>query len=345
MTEVTHSPKTRTRSTVTWKIPHTLSIREAYFRKWTYPSVLSVATSNAPPPTSTACTGHDGLQRPRPSENHCVSHSGFLRKPLAQATEHLASRVVWRSKTGNEWITTKQVRLATFSYFPITDGLRNFSLRKGGIPNAPIIIGRERDFQTRPLTPTPRVCSLNPDVRGSCLPGTHQVTPPAGKGGQFSKFCGWASELAHHRGGDVPFLGSSLWSRNQNTLVFTPFLCNDCLAYGLLCSSSHWHLFTVPKYSDNNKVDCCYSHRLRRTYWTSDSSIRCLMYVPSGCSWRTALACPCCKGRRQADLSHLLQAARPAKSENRGWTQVYLMRPRISRKMWKLPPERTLLWW
>lgn len=167
----------------------------------------------------------------------------------SQATKHLASRVVLRSKMGNEWITTKQVRLAIFSYFPKSDGSENFSLRKGAIPNAPIITGRERGFQTRRRarhTDLPYL--LSTPWRASCLPGTHQGTPPAGKGGKLFKFCCWASELAHHRGMDVPFLGSSLWSRNQHALVLIPFLCigNDYIVYWLLCSSSHRHLFTLP---------------------------------------------------------------------------------------------------
>lgn len=180
---------------------------------------------------------------------------------------------------GNEWITTKQVRLAIFSYFPKSDGSENFSLRKGAVPNAPIIIGRERDFQTRwRATHTDLPCLLSKPWRASCLPGTHQVIPPVGKGGKLFKFCCWASELAHHRGKDVPFLGSSLWSRNQNTLVLIPFLCNDYIVYWLLCSSpTHTCLHSQAHNSNNNKVDC-YSHQLQRTYWTSDSSIRCLIY-------------------------------------------------------------------
>lgn len=56
------------------------------------------------------------------------------------ATEHLASEFVLRSKMGEEWITTNQVRLAIFSYFIKSYGLQIFSLRKWVIQNALIII-------------------------------------------------------------------------------------------------------------------------------------------------------------------------------------------------------------
>lgn len=45
-------------------------------------------------------------------------------------TEHLASQFVLRSKMGKEWITTKQGRLAIFSYFKKSYGLQNLFLEK-----------------------------------------------------------------------------------------------------------------------------------------------------------------------------------------------------------------------